>query len=221
LAILSQGGEFSHLVAPPGSTLKPLVLNSLIARGKLEPDEQYPCPRNLVLGSRNLSCIHPVIGRPLNVSEVISYSCNCAVAHFSERFAPGELAVSLRNQGISPLGDPSDVRLQALGEEGVTVTPVELARAYARLSRPEIVAGLEGAVQFGTAQAASLPHLQVAGKTGSVRTPSGLHAAWFAGFAPSHNPEIVLSVFTQGLSGGSDAAPKAAALLREHFGSRA
>jgi hypothetical protein len=44
-----------------------------------------------------------------------------------------------------------------------------------------VVEGLEGAVEFGTAQAARLEKVRVAGKTGSVRTSGNGHGAWFAG----------------------------------------
>jgi cell division protein FtsI/penicillin-binding protein 2 len=115
------------------------------------------------------------------------------------------------------------VRLQALGEDGVLVTPAGLANAYRNLARsastPEmapILAGLEGAVDFGTAQLAKVPGLAVAGKTGSVLAPDGAHIAWFAGFAPSRSPEVVVTVMVQGRSGGGDAAPIAGQILEAY-----
>ena len=50
----------------------------------------------------------------------------------------------------------------------------------------------------------------MAGKTGSVRTAAGAHIAWFAGFTAA----LVVVVMLQGRSGGADAAPVAAEVLR-------
>jgi cell division protein FtsI/penicillin-binding protein 2 len=118
-------------------------------------------------------------------------------------------------------------RLQALGESGVLVTPVEMLIAYHRLAARvsdeklgPIIEGLEGAVDYGTAQRASVAGVKVAGKTGSVTTGEGIRAAWFAGFAPARAPEVVVTAVVQGRSGGADAAPIAGRLLEAHFAGR-
>ncbi len=230
-------------IAPPGSTIKPLSLLGLLEANKLTAADEYLCPGRLVLNGHSLTCSHPYTTTPMNVSRTIAYSCNCAAAHFAQRFEPGELATFLIRLGLSSptallpgpeaaghiqsesAGAPS--QLQALGEEGVEITPLELLRAYARLAsqvtdqrlRP-VLEGLEGAVEFGTAQGARLERTQVAGKTGTARTASGAPVAWFAGFAPSRAPQVVVTVLLQGRSGGADAAPIAGRLLREYFASK-
>jgi cell division protein FtsI/penicillin-binding protein 2 len=142
----------------------------------------------------------------MTVETALAYSCNCFVAHMAERLAPGELPYGRRVSGTDAL------RLQALGEAGVSLTVAELAELYRRLAltaRPEVITGLEGAVEFGTARLAAVPGVKVAGKTGSVHG-----AAWFAGWMPSRTPEVVIAVRIPGQSGGSDAAPVAAEMLR-------
>ncbi len=154
----------------------------------------------------------------MSVAAAIAYSCNCATARFAQRLTADELAASLRTYGFHVVG--ADIRLMALGEEGVSTVPFDLAQAYRRLAdiaEPEVRAGLEGAVQFGTARLAAVAGLHVAGKTGSVITNNGLHAALFAGFEPCHKPEYVVTVVTQGRSGGADAAPLAAELFRRQL----
>lgn len=79
-----------------------------------------------------------------------------------------------------------------------------------------IAEGLTGAVAYGTAQRAAVPGMSVAGKTGSVRTADGARIAWFAGYAPSETPEVVVAVMVQGQSGGSDAAPVASKILEAY-----
>jgi cell division protein FtsI/penicillin-binding protein 2 len=192
---------------PPGSTMKPLALTALMKSGKLRAKEAWPCPGTLSIGGRQLNCAHPRMASPMTIETALAYSCNCFVAHVAERLSPGDLPYGRRATGTDAL------RLQALGEEGVSFTVAELAEAYRQLAAtapPEIVAGMEGAVEYGTAQRAAVAGLKVAGKTGSVRTASGMRVAWFVGWTP----DVVIAVRTQGMSGGADAAPVAAEMLK-------
>jgi len=235
LAFVENAEAARGWVLPPGSTVKPLSLLALIDAGKLTDRDEFVCPQKLILKGRKLACSHPVGLPPMNVSRAIAYSCNCAVAHWALRFAPGELDAALLRAGFGPpLGyvrrnlTGADCQLQAIGAEGVEVTPLEMVHAYRRLAlraaeasfRP-ILEGLEGAVEFGTAQRAQLDRIRVAGKTGTTLGSNGAHAAWFAGFAPSRTPEVAVVVLVQGRSGGGDAAPIAGQLLRTYFGERA
>jgi penicillin-binding protein 2 len=231
-------------MASPGSTIKPISLLALIEANKLAAEEEYFCPGRLVLNGRSLDCTHPYTGVPMNVSRAVAYSCNCAVAHFAQRFETGELARNLERAGlcsvtrlirgeedigrVDALSAGPATQLQALGESGIAVTPLELLVAYKHLAMraldrrvQPITEGLEGAVEFGTAQGARLDRVRVAGKTGSVVTVTGAHAAWFAGFAPSRAPVVATVVLVQGRSGGADAAPLAGRLLRDFFRGRA
>jgi penicillin-binding protein A len=219
------------LLAPPGSTLKPLVLAELLNSGKLGPDETFACTGKLMIDGRSFACVHPRLNRPVDLSTAIAYSCNEYVARAARRFEPGELARVLSRYGLSSRSHLSDdeatgrlqpstgsqTQLQALGEANVEITLLELASAYRALSAsaPQpALKGLEDAVEFGTAQHAQVPGVRVAGKTGSAANG---HWAWFAGFAPSRQPKIIVAVLTQGSSGGADAAPLAQALLRSHL----
>lgn len=231
-------------VVPPGSTLKPLTLCALLESRKLKPSDEYLCPGTLVLDGKNMSCSHPRVTMPMNLSRAIAYSCNCAVAHFAQRLQTGELPDFFRRLGLSSatgllnrpeaIGDfrtslrGQQLQLQALGENFISVTPLELLLAYCTLAvkahQPAlapVLEGLEGAVEYGTAQPARLRGIRVAGKTGTVRDPSGVPLAWFAGFAPSRAPEIVVTVLVQGYVGGADAAPVAGRLLKSYFAGRA
>jgi cell division protein FtsI (penicillin-binding protein 3) len=240
-----EGGDVARRwLGPPGSTMKPLSLLALLEANKLSGSEEYFCPGRLALNGRSLNCSHPYVAAPMNLSRAIAYSCNCAVAHFAQRFEPGELAEYLRRAGLcSPTGLASGweaaghadaaapgpaSQLQALGESGVSITPLELLAAYRRLALragepllAPITEGLEGAVEFGTARAARMDRMRVAGKTGSVRTAAGARIALFAGFAPSRSPEIAAVVLTQGRSGGGDAAPIAGRMFSSYFAGRA
>jgi penicillin-binding protein 2 len=222
--------------APPGSTIKPFVLAALLRSKKLTPEESFFCPRRLDVGKHSFDCTHPSLTSAMKVRTALAYSCNCFIAHFAQRFAPGELAQNLERAGlgsltglVGPLESAGSIqsasgaeanRLQALGESRVAITPAGLALGYRSLAlssgRPEmlpILEGMEDAVEYGTAQLARLDGIKVAGKTGSIRTPDGARIAWFGGFAPSRAPEVVVAVMVQGRSGGADAAPVAGKIL--------
>jgi peptidoglycan glycosyltransferase len=206
-------------VAPPGSTIKPFALAALIRAGKLSEKEAFVCPGKLTIAGRQLNCSHPPLGEPVKAETAIAYSCNCFVAHVAERFAPGELAQTLDRAGFIhgiTLEAGDGARLQALGEEGVLAAVSDLAMAYAWLANnapAPALAGLEGAVEYGTAQLARAEGMSVAGKTGTVRTAAGGRIAWFAGFAPSHEAKVAVAVMVAGFSGGGDAAPVARRIL--------
>ena len=232
---------------PPGSTLKPLVVAALLRNSKLSAESSFPCPRRLRIGNRTLDCSHPVLAEPMRIDTALAYSCNCFIAHAAEQFGPGELAQALAGSGLAsrtswfgndetigairPGVGPNAQRLQALGEDGILVTTAGLAAAYRllalKINAPEmepILAGLEGAVEYGTAQNARVSGAvsaeKLAGKTGTSLTAAGDPLAWFAGFWPSRTAETVVTVMVPGHSGGADAAPVAGRILEAYRAGR-
>jgi penicillin-binding protein 2 len=88
---------------------------------------------------------------------------------------------------------------------------------------------------FGTARSARVDGFDVCGKTGTVQTISTATRdklsdeeaarfepnAWFVGFAPRDNPEIVVTVMVEGGgSGGGTAAPVAGRIFQKAFDKR-
>ena len=82
--------------------------------------------------------------------------------------------------------------------------------------------GMIGAVQYGTGGACNLPHIQVAGKTGTVGTDNGFgpNHTWFVSFAPAEKPRLCVVVFLEktGGYGGSMAAPIARQIYEYKYG---
>lgn len=136
----------------------------------------------------------------------------------------------------------------ALGEGAILATPVQLLLAYSAIAsrgrvyllrrsfsgskrtllrrvplRPRtfeiLSAGLEECVQSGTGQAATVPGIAVAGKTGTATALDGSGAthAWFVGYAPATVPEVALVIFLDRGTGARDAAPLAGSVLKQYF----
>ncbi|PFG34757.1 peptidoglycan D,D-transpeptidase FtsI family protein [Sanguibacter antarcticus] len=78
-----------------------------------------------------------------------------------------------------------------------------------------------GVVQSGTGTAAQISGVQVAGKTGTAETTSDVAPhAWFTGFAPADDPQVVVAVVIENggnlgseATGGRAAAPVARAVM--------
>lgn len=87
-----------------------------------------------------------------------------------------------------------------------------------------VVRGMERVVNEpgGTAPAAAVAGIRVAGKTGTAqvgRPPDYAHDAWFVCFAPVDSPRVVLALILEGAgSGGATAAPVAGEFMRRYFG---
>jgi len=215
-------GTTAGVLARPGSTLKPFTLLTLLESGR-RPGTLV-CEGKVAVGDRRFDCTHPVISRTFGAEEALAYSCNSWFTRMALRLDAGALYRRLRGMGFGTEGEVEEVRsaeavqMQAMGEAGIRVTPLELARAYRKLAvlRKEkelgpLFAGLEGAVRYGTAQAAAVRGVSVAGKTG---TGDG---AWFAGYAPAEDARVVVVVHLPQGRGGADAAPLAAEVLGTWF----
>jgi peptidoglycan glycosyltransferase len=61
----------------------------------------------------------------------------------------------------------------------------------------QITEWMVNVVENGTAQNAAVPGVQVAGKTGTAEVSEQGDNAWFTGFAPADNPEVVVSIVMQ------------------------
>ena len=189
--------QMPDLGGTPGSTLKPLVLQTLIERGHLRAEETFCVPA--ICDRRTFVRLHASVD-----------------AAADDRADGDRLFVQLlRGACRGAIGAARDLEAwgiasrSPLGEDGVIATPATLAAAYARLAgraAEAVKAGMVDAVAYGTAQRAQVAGLTISGKTGS-----GGNAAWFAGFTDT----VVIAVLVQGRSGGADAAPIAARILRK------
>jgi len=222
----------------PGSTVKPFVLMELLEKAKIDPAQRVICHRPLYIGGKRMDCSHPVAITSLDAADAIAYSCNTYFATVATRLSPGELADKFKQIGFtSPAGyaqneitgevrtpaDQGELQLQALGEWGVRVTPLELLAAYDSMARRKLKGdlgatapvfdGLERAVKYGVAHGAQPVGTMAAGKTGTaagLRTPE-THG-FFLGYAPADEPQIVVMVYLE-RGRGMDAAAVAGPII--------
>jgi len=233
-------------VALPGSSIKTFTLMTLLEAGKVNDQTTLMCKRSLSVDGHQLNCTHPDVKQPFDPETALAYSCNTYFASMATRLSPEELRDSFVKFGFaSPSGlaaneargsvvlarTQAELQLEAIGEGGVRVTPLELLRAYQNValllqkhdSRFSLVfAGLEGSVSYGMGHLAQPDApLKVAGKTGTSPVEEGSwRHGWFAGYSPAGKPEIALVVFLEKGHGPTDAASAARKIFAAYASSR-
>jgi len=219
-------------VAHPGSSIKTFTLMAVLEAGKVDEQTALVCKRYVSIDGHRLDCTHPQTAQPLGPSAALAYSCNSYFTSVATRLTPAQLHDSLVRDGFNSVTAlaPEEVagsvalaqsqeqlQLQAIGEWGIDVTPLELVRAYRtvallQMNHDEKLAplfdGLQQSISYGMGRMAQpSASMKVAGKTGTAAADEGPWThAWFAGYAPAESPEIVLVVFLEKGHGGTDAA---------------
>ena len=237
--------ELAERAFPPGSTIKPFTALTALRAGVISEDTRMRCRYDQKHNESVEVCSHPHDLPPLNLEEALAYSCNHYFAKTGERITADALAQTLTQFGFESINRARWDSRSAIGEgEFVQVTPIQLLRAYTALfnggrlfhsdnestqvaisnaERATLLAGMRGAVKFGTADDARLDSLQnyVIGKTGTSTQLQGFRSqGWFVGlaFAPNKPPEpqnaerAVVVYLKRGH--GSDAAKVAEPILK-------
>ncbi len=230
-------------LALPGSSIKTFTLLALLHAGKVTSQTALMCKRPLTIAGHRLDCSHPDTHHPLDPTEALAYSCNSYFTSVATRLSPQQLRQAFLDDGFAnPTGlatkeaagsvalasTTSELQLQAVGEWGVKITPLELLRAYRNLAvladgRADanvqiVLSGLEGSASYGMGRLAQPDStMRVAGKTGTAPSEQGPWThAWFAGWAPAVKPQIVLVVFLEKGTGGADSAEVARNIFAEY-----
>jgi penicillin-binding protein 2 len=157
----------------PGSTMKPFSALAALEDRMLDPDRTEKCEGSVTFGHRIFRCTH--VHGPVNMQEAITRSCNVYFFHLAETVgmdriariaqafglgqktglgtnpeAPGRIPTrswyALRYRAQFRVGFTLNM---AIGEGDVTVTPLQLALAYAALGnggtlyQPQVVRAVE------------------------------------------------------------------------------
>lgn len=131
-----------------------------------------------------------------------------------------------REAGASEAGGVSTANPPRAARDGAAASSASDAKGAERPTvGNELLAGMIAAVgPGGTAEAAQVQGLRIAGKTGTAEpgrhsdAPGGTLAenGWFVGFAPADAPEVVVGVVVLGGGGaGKSAVPLAGTIFRE------
>jgi cell division protein FtsI/penicillin-binding protein 2 len=230
----------------PGSAIKPFTLLALLRAKKVSGQTALMCKRALVVDGHKLDCTHPDVKQPLDAATALAYSCNSYFATVALRLTPAELRESLLKDGFGSstglvpndaagsvilASTPAELQLQAIGEWGVRVTPLELLRGYQQLAQlslqrdvklSPLFDGLAGSVSYGMGHLAQPDTaMKIAGKTGTSLVEEGAwRHGWFAGYAPADHPEIALVVFLEKGHGPTDAATAAQQIFDAYASAR-
>ena len=88
-----------------------------------------------------------------------------------------------------------------------------LAQAVSATTAERVKTVMEGVVENGTGNAASISGVRVAGKTGTAERGDGTADSWFLCMAPADNPRVVVAIaIEKGESG--EGASKAQNVLK-------
>lgn len=197
----------------PGSTIKPLILATALTHG-YTPDTVIDVPRDLVVDGEPITSDTHHLG-PVSVTEILARSSSVGMATIGLALDSADIWHTLKSFGIAEATDSGlganeshgmledyafwgDKRKATLSYGyGLSVTPLQLARAYAaianggrllpvsfeavdetpesdRIIMPELAAELMDMLEVvvsdqGTASRAEIPNFTVAGKTGTAR----------------------------------------------------
>ncbi|MGG5172449.1 peptidoglycan D,D-transpeptidase FtsI family protein [Pseudarthrobacter sp. J1738] len=115
---------------------------------------------------------------PLQISTMTS-----AIANGGVQMKP-QLIKTMRSPDLRVLNEPKPEVLR-------TSTTPDIAR--------QITEWMTGVVDEGIGQAAAVPGVQVAGKTGTAELGDGTNNSWFTGFAPANDPQVEVTIVMQGV----------------------
>jgi cell division protein FtsI/penicillin-binding protein 2 len=186
--------DAARTVSAPGSSIKPLVLYTLVRSGRWSPEQRIACNRRLIVAGHDLACTHPA-APPFDAREALAWSCNSYFAGLARTLEPGELGQLLRptglqamtglsaNEAVAAFHEPqteAEEELTVLGTADIRITPLELAAAYRWLALqfagdPQsaaaqlVHAGLADSASFGVAGEAGAGGVLVLGKTGTAK----------------------------------------------------
>ncbi|HEY1868659.1 MAG TPA: penicillin-binding protein 2 [Candidatus Cybelea sp.] len=124
------------------------------------------------------------------------------------------IGATIANDGNEPR--PYIVREVVAG--GVTQSstgPATLVSPVSADVAAKVTKMMVAVVQRGTGTPAQLPHVTVAGKTGTATNPRGRSHAWFVAFAPAEHPRVAVAIVVENVGyGATYAAPVARDVIR-------
>jgi penicillin-binding protein A len=240
--IVTLAGALQSGVVSPGSSY-PVQTATTLSGVRLANASNESCGGSLATSfAHSCNSVFAPIGAKLGAKRLVRYAE--AFGFNAKPRLPGEKASSIARD----LRDDLAVGSAAIGQERDLATAVQMASVGATIAnrgvrmRPRVVSSerggrkrvvsrkvaaqvrdmMLGVVRGGTGNAAALPGVEVAGKTGTAELrpthggpidPKNTDA-WFVAFAPAYDPQVVVAVMLVGAGqGGATAAPVAREML--------
>jgi peptidoglycan glycosyltransferase len=143
-----------------------------------------------------------------------------------EEFPPGPqatvyqmalVAAGIANDGVIMRPFIIDHILSSQGSRSIMsqTRPQQFSRAADRETVALVQDAMVETIKSGSGAAASVPGVQIAGKTGTAEVGAGRESnSWFIAYAPAENPTVAVAVLIEGGGlGGRAAAPAARPVL--------
>jgi beta-lactamase regulating signal transducer with metallopeptidase domain len=235
---------WANKVFAPGSTTKPFVVAAALESGAVAEDQSLDCQSPYDVGGKTFHNHDGNRGfKKVSTTEAIAQSVNVCTIKMAQATGKERVRETLRRFGLDWRDEESSAGQELSADDASAVLGVTLPanlttmiRAYSMLANhgrslaapsdhvisektaDAIVRMLVAAVDHGTGKRATLSHLAVAGKTGTVvnrqepkaGATNGPVMGMFGGFAPADAPRLVAFVIVEGGvqgGGGATAAP--------------
>lgn len=136
-------------VLSPGSTIKPFAALTALQAGLINEDSRLLCRDRYASDDFEISCAHPKINAPFDLTQALGHSCNYYFGKLGERLDGNAFNATLLSFGFGASTNTGDEReaggalprgghmkaRDALGEsKDLLVTPIQLLTAYAALT---------------------------------------------------------------------------------------
>lgn len=138
-----------------------------------------------------------VSASPLQIAQMTS-----SIVNGGYKIKPHLLKATENSEGIIEENDPVVEKIPWVKDEYLNTVKKGMRRNV-----------IEGSGRFY----ASVPDIEVSGKTGTAQNPFGFSHGWYTSFAPSENPEIVVTVFLENAGFASISAVPVASLILEKY----
>lgn len=206
-----------------GSLFKLVAARAALDQGVLSPDARLACPRSVEVRGRRLDCVHPDLGRPLDVVDAVAHSCNHFFVRLAERLDARQLDETLARLARSTLPpyESAPLALRVLGLAGPRLsmrtwlrvvmsasTPAHPGDSHAALLRRAMFL----AVEEGSAAALADAGRATLAKTGTAVSDAGQQEGRVVAWRPDVDEAIVVRVAG---GAGRDAARVAAAVWEQ------
>src|SRR6476661_10388998 len=220
---------------PPGSTFKVAVGIAALESGSVTASEQYQCVSSIQIGNLTFHNWKKSDRGFINFVQALTESCDTwfyqvgiktgaePIIDWAQRLGFGaKCGIPIRGEVEGRV--PNDSYMKAT--HGRKLLNGDIANLSIE-TMAQLRTGMVDAVNApaGTAHAASLETVTVAGKTGTAQWgPKNKErtAAWFAGYAPAEKPQYAFAALYEGdvgvkAHGGTVAAPMIAQVLKELY----